>query len=95
MATAAVMSFKGLQARWYTQNAVPTQGGAHKRRCITTAGVMLFKGLQARRYTQNAVPTQGRAPKRRSIGTAGVVLFEGPQRGILLFQEAHGGDVSE
>ena len=59
MATAGVMLFKGPQARWYTQNTVPTQGGAHKRRSIATAGVMLFKGPQARWYTQKAVPTKG------------------------------------
>ena len=55
-------------ARWYTQNAVPTQGGAHKRRSVATAGVMLFKGPQARRYTQNAVPTQGGAHKKAVCG---------------------------
>ena len=42
MATAGVMLFEGPQARWYTQNAVPTQGGAHKRRSVATAGVMLL-----------------------------------------------------
>ena len=30
MAAAGVMLFKVLQARWYTQKAVHTQGGAHK-----------------------------------------------------------------
>ena len=44
MATAGVMLFKGPQARWCTQKAVHTQGGAHKRRSVATAGVMLFKG---------------------------------------------------
>ena len=79
MATAGVMLFKGPQARRYTQKAVPTQGGAHKRRPVATAGVMLFKGPQARRYTQNAVPTQGGAHKRRPVATTGVMLFKGPQ----------------
>ena len=44
MATAGVLLFKGPQARRYTQKAVHTQGGAHKRRFVATAGVMLFKG---------------------------------------------------
>ena len=44
MATAGVLLFKGPQARRYTQKAVHTQGGAHKRRSVATAGVMLFKG---------------------------------------------------
>ena len=35
---------KGPQARRYTQKAVHTQGGTHKRRSVATAGVMLFKG---------------------------------------------------
>ena len=78
MAIAGVMLLKGPHARRYTQNAVPTQGGAHKRWSIAIAGVMLFKGPQARWYTQNAVPTQGGAHKRRSIATAGVMLFKGP-----------------
>ena len=60
-----VMLFKGPQARRYTQKAVPTQGGAHKRRPVATVGVMLFKGPQARRYTQKAVRTKG----SRTAGT--------------------------
>ena len=63
VATAGVMSFKGPQARRYTQKAVHTEGGAHKRRSVATAGVMLFKGPQARRYTQKAVHTQGGTQK--------------------------------
>ena len=46
--------------RRYTQKAVHTQGGTHKRRSVATAGVLLLKGPQARRYTQKAVHTQGR-----------------------------------
>ena len=56
---------RGPQARRYTQNAVHTQGGAHKRRSIATAGVMLLRGAQARRYTQNAVHTQGGTHRTR------------------------------
>ena len=44
MATAGVMLFKGPQARRYTQKAVHTQGGTHKRRFVATAGVMLLNG---------------------------------------------------
>ena len=47
------------QARRYTQKAVHTEGGAHKRRSVATARVMLLKGPQARRYTQKAVHTKG------------------------------------
>ena len=79
MATAGVMLLKGPQARRYTQKAVHTQGGTHKRRCVATAGVVLFKGPQARRYTQKAVHTQGRSHKRRSVVTAGFMLLKGPQ----------------
>ena len=67
------------QARRYTQKAVHTQGGTHKRRLVATAGVTLFKGPQARRYTQKAVHTQGGTHKRRPVATAGVMLFKGPQ----------------
>ena len=96
MATAGVMLFKGPQARRCTENAVPTQGGAHKRRSIATVGVMLFKGPHARRYTQNAVPTQRGAHKRRYVATAGVIFFTGSKKGTLLFKEAHRvGGVSE
>ena len=79
MATAGVMLFKGPQARWYTQKAVHTQGGTHKRRSVATARVLLFKGPQARRYTEKAVHTQGGTHKRRPVATAGVLLFKGPQ----------------
>ena len=34
----------GPQARRYTQKAVHTQHGTHKRRSVATAGVMLFRG---------------------------------------------------
>ena len=70
MATAGVMLLKGPQARRYTQKAVHTQGGTHKRRSLATAGVMLLKGPQARRYTQKAVHTQGGTHKRRFVATA-------------------------
>ena len=50
---------KGPQARRYTQKAVHTKGGTHKRRSVATAGVMLLKGPQARRYTQKAEHTEG------------------------------------
>ena len=59
VATAGVMLLKGPQARRYTQKAVHTQGGTHKRRSVATAGVVLLKGPQARRYTQKAVHTKG------------------------------------
>ena len=59
MATAGVMLFKGPQARRYTQKAVRTGGGTHKRRYVATAGFMLLKGPQARRYTKKAVHTKG------------------------------------
>ena len=77
MATAGVMLFKGPQARRYTQKAVHTQGGTHKRRPVATAGVLLLKGPQARCCTHKAVHTQGSAHKRRSVATAGVMLFKG------------------
>ena len=51
MATAGVMFLKGPQARHYTQKAVHTQGGIHKRRSVATAAVMFLKGPQARRAT--------------------------------------------
>ena len=70
---------KGPQARRYTQKAVHTQGGTHKRRSVATAGVMLLKGPQARRYTQKAVHTKGGTHRRRSVATAGVMLLKGPQ----------------
>ena len=54
----------------YTQKAVHTQGGTHKRRSVATAGVMLFKGPQARRCTQKAVHTQGGAHRRRNTQKA-------------------------
>ena len=79
VATAGVMLFKGPQARQYTQKAVHTQGGTHKRRSVATAGVMLLKGPQARQYTLKAVRTQGGTHKRRSVATAGVMLLKGPQ----------------
>ena len=69
----------GPQARRYTQKAVHTQGGTHKRRSVATAGVTLLKGPQAKRYTQKAVHTQGGTHKRRSVATAGVMLLKGPQ----------------
>ena len=69
------MSFKGPQARLDTQNAVPTESGAHKRRClhnsvhkkrrsVATAGVMLFKGpwtggTHRTRWLHQAVHTKG------------------------------------
>ena len=59
VATVGVLLFKGPQARRYTQKAVYTQGGAHKRRSVATARVLLFKGPQARRYTHKAVHTKG------------------------------------
>ena len=74
MATARVMLLKGPQARRYTQKAVHTQGGTHKRRSVATARVTLLKGPQARRYTQKAVHTQDGTHKRRSVATAGVLL---------------------
>ena len=43
----------------YTQKAVHTQGGTHKRRSVATARVMLLKGPQAGRYTQKAEHTKG------------------------------------
>ena len=52
VATAGVMLFNGPQGRRYTQKAVHTQGGAHKRRFVATTGVMLFKGPQVTRCTQ-------------------------------------------
>ena len=72
------MLFKGPQARRYTQKAVHTQGGTHKRRYVAAA-VMLLKEPQARRYMHNAVHTQGETHKKRSVATAGVMLFKGPQ----------------
>ena len=42
MATAGVMLLKGPQAKGYTQRAVHTQGGTHKRRFVATAGVLLL-----------------------------------------------------
>ena len=69
----------GPQARRYTQKAVHTQGGTHKRRSVATAGVTLLKGPQAKRYTQKAVHTQGGTHKRQSVATAGVMLLKGPQ----------------
>ena len=65
------------QARRYTQKALHTQDGTHKRRFVATAGVILFKGPQAKRYTKKAVHIQGDAHKRRSVATAGVMLFKG------------------
>ena len=64
------MLLKGPRGKRYTQKAVHTQGGTHKRRSVATAGVMLLKGPQARRYTHKAVHTQGGTHKRRSVATA-------------------------
>ena len=86
MATAGVMLLKGPQARQYTQKAVHTQGGTHKRRSVATARVMLFKGLQARRDTKKAVHTQGEPHKWRSVAAAGVVLLiYGGLGGLLVY----------
>ena len=59
MATAGVMLLKGPQARRYTQKAVHTQGGTHKRRSVATAGVMLLKGPQAKWCTHKAEHNKG------------------------------------
>ena len=67
VASAGVMLFKGPQARQYTQKAVHTQGGTHKRQSVATTSVMLFQGPQARQYTQKAVHTKhGLWPPRES-----------------------------
>ena len=65
MATAGVLLFKGPQARQYTQKAVHTQGGAHKRRSVATAGVMLFKGGAGAgpRVEQSEPSVERREPK--------------------------------
>ena len=89
MATAGVMLLKGPQARWYTQKAVHTQGGTHKRRSMATAGVMLLKGPQARRCTQKVVHTQGGTHKRRSVASEGVMLRGHRQGGTHRRQCAH------
>ena len=60
MATAGVMLLKGPQARRYTQKAVHTQGGTHKRRSVATAESCYERGhrqggTHTRRNTQKAV----------------------------------------
>ena len=70
VATAGVMLLKGPKARWYTQKAVHTQGGAHTRRNTQKAVCGHRRSHVIEGATGKVVHTDGGAHTRRNTQKA-------------------------